>query len=150
MRKGLLILFVNVKVVKVFLFIFVICSLNQYCLSDDGIIPVKKGESIVVPFDGRFVRQDIYENMVKCGLKLEGEKQKCKLDIEKQEKICDEKVRYERDVCDVRVKELKDINDMLLKQFEKKNKWYENEFVRFVLTGVIVVGIVWGVSYAHK
>jgi hypothetical protein len=113
-----------------------------------GIIPVKKGQSLIAPWEGRLVRQDIYENMVKCGLELQAEKEKCKLDLEKSEKICEEELKTKDDICNLRVDAVKYERDLLLKYTSKK--WYENWFIQLIFMGALTIGIVWGVSYAYR
>jgi len=144
---------INLKVKNFLGWILIFCLVREQIVfagdtETSGIIPVKKGQSLIAPWEGRLVRQDIYENMVKCGLELQAEKEKCKLDLEKSEKICEEELKAKDDVCNLRMDAVKYERDLLLKYTSKK--WYENSFIQIVLIGVLTIGIVWGVSYAYK
>lgn len=139
-----------VKLKKVIVVIMSISMLSGVSWSEDGIIPVKKGVQLIAPFEGRLVRQDIYERMVKCGLQLEAEAEKCNLDIEKEKKICEERVKAEKDICEMITNMLKSERDMFLKEMSRKDKWYNSQLVQFSLIGVITIGIVWGVSFAFR
>jgi len=139
------------KVKKVLIYVLIIGLIKShfaFCGDDTGIIPVKRGQSLTVPWEGRLVRQDIYENMVKCGLQIELEKQKCQLDLEKSQKICEEELKAKDDLCNLRMDTLKYERDLLFKYSSRK--WYENFFIQFIFIGILTTGIVWSVSYAYK
>jgi hypothetical protein len=142
----------NFRIRNLFGWILIFCLMRGHFVfagdETSGIIPVKKGQSLIVPWEGRLVRQDIYENMVKCGLELQAEKEKCKLDLEKSEKICEEELKTKDDICNLRVDAVKYERDLLLKYTSKK--WYENWFIQLIFMGALTIGIVWGVSYAYR
>lgn len=135
-------------IVLILCFIFV---LDDCIFADDtGIIPLKKGQTFVAPYEGRFIKQEIYENMIKTGLNLEAEKEKCKLDIEKEIRICNERVKFEKETYELRLKECKDLNDLLLEEIKRKERWYNSELFKLVLVGLLSVGIALGISYLHR
>lgn len=115
-------------------------------VAEGGIVPVREGEVIKAPFSGRLVRQDIYEEMVRCGIERKWWEERYSLLEEKEKKICEERLKFCEDSCDLKLKYAMEFEKKLVDSFGK-SRWYDSELIKFLIVGIIVVGIVWGVSY---
>jgi len=138
---------------KRFISLTIVCSLlfSFVSYADDlKIIRLKKGDSLVAPYDGRFVPDYMFENMVKTGLELKACNKKLTLIEQREKELCNVKLNYEKEKFNMYRDFYNRSIDDLEKILDKQQSFWKSPVFNFILGAVIAVATVWAVAYAFR